>query len=176
MGEQNVTRFPPVGDGSDLAPTHTFYREEVQLANRNRGMPLEGLRYDVTPTGMHYLLVHFDIPHLDAAEWRLNVGGLVSRPLSLTLDDIRRRPAVPLTVTREAAGRAYGPGAPLRGVLQEASLNERAVELLFTGLDRGVQGDEVQYYQRSLAVDEATHEEVLLAYEMNGRPLETQHG
>jgi len=197
MGEQNVTRFPPVGDGSDLAPAHTFYREEVQLANRNRGMPLEGLRYDVTPTGMHYLLVHFDIPHVDAAEWRLNVGGLVSRPLSLTLDDIRRRPAVTLTVTMECAGNgraileprpvgqpwlleavgtADWTGTPLRGVLQEASLNERAVELLFTGLDRGVQGDEVQYYQRSLAVDEATRDEVLLAYEMNGRPLEPQHG
>src|SRR3989304_4783944 len=154
MGEQNVTRFPPVGDGSDLAPAHTFYREEVQLANRNRGMPLEGLRYDVTPTGMHYLLVHFDIPHLDAAEWRLNVGGRVSRPLSP----------------------AHWTGPPLRGVLQEANLNERAVELLFTGLDRGVQGDEVQDYQRSLAVDEATRDEVLLAYEMNGRPLEPQHG
>lgn len=197
MGEQNVTRFPPVGDGADLAPAHTFYREEVQLANRNRGMPLEGLRYDVTPTGMHYLLVHFDIPHVDAAEWRLNVGGLVSRPLSLTLDDIRRRPAVTLTVTMECAGNgraileprpvsqpwlleavgtADWTGTPLRGVLQEASLNERAVELLFTGLDRGVQGDEVQYYQRSLAVDEATRDEVLLAYEMNGRPLEPQHG
>src|SRR3972149_6023889 len=197
MGEQNVTRFPPVGDGAALAPAHTFYREEVQLANRNRGMPLEGLRYDVTPTGMHYLLVHFDIPHVDAAEWRLNVGGLVSRPLSLTLDDIRRRPAVTLTVTMECAGNgraileprpvsqpwllegvgtAHWTGTPLRGVLQEASLNERAVELLFTGLDRGVQGDEVQYYQRSLAVDEATRDEVLLAYEMNGRPLEPQHG
>ena len=193
MAERNVARFPPVGDGSDLAPTHTFYREEVQLANRNRGMPLEGLRYDVTPAGMHYLLVHFDIPHVDATQWRLDVGGLVSTPLSLTLDDIRRRPAVTLTVTMECAGNgraileprpvsqpwlleavgtAHWTGTPLRGVLQDAGLKERAVELLFAGLDRGVQGDEVQYYQRSLAVDEATRDEVLLAYEMNGRPLE----
>src|SRR3989304_8116134 len=159
MGEQNVTRFPPVGDGADLAPAHTFYREEVQLANRTRGMPLEGLRYDVTPTGLHYLLVHFDIPHLDAAEWRLNVGGLVSRPLSLTLDDIRRRPAVTLTVTMECAGNgraileprpvgqpwlleaggtAGWAGTPLRGVLQEANLNERAAGLLFPGLAPGL--------------------------------------
>jgi hypothetical protein len=41
--------------------------EELQLATRNRGMPLEALRYDITPTGLHYLLVHFDIPALDAA-------------------------------------------------------------------------------------------------------------
>jgi DMSO/TMAO reductase YedYZ molybdopterin-dependent catalytic subunit len=39
-----------------------------------------------------------------------------------------------------------------------------------------VQGDEVQVYQRSLTVEEAMREEVLLAYEMNGRPLEPQHG
>ena len=39
--------------------------EELQLAARNRGMPLEALRYDITPTGLHYLLVHFDIPAID---------------------------------------------------------------------------------------------------------------
>ncbi len=37
-------------------------------------MPLEALRYDLTPSGLHYLLVHFDIPALDPATWRLDVG------------------------------------------------------------------------------------------------------
>ena len=45
--------------------------EELQLAARNHGMPLEALRYDVTPVGLHYLLVHFDIPVVDASTWRL---------------------------------------------------------------------------------------------------------
>jgi hypothetical protein len=40
----------------------TFGIEEVQLAARNHGMPLEALRYDVTALGLHYLLIHFDIP------------------------------------------------------------------------------------------------------------------
>ena len=39
-----------------------FTKEEVLLSNRNHGMHLEGLQYEVTPTGMHYLLIHFDIP------------------------------------------------------------------------------------------------------------------
>ena len=39
-----------------------------------------------------------------------------------------------------------------------------------------MQGDEVQYYQRSLTIAEATREEVLLAYHMNGEPLQPQHG
>ena len=39
--------------------------EELQLSQRNHGMHLEGLRYDVTPAGMHYLLIHFDVPEAD---------------------------------------------------------------------------------------------------------------
>lgn len=189
--------FPTVGDGSGLGPDDSFYREEVQLAFRNRGMPLEGLRYPLTPTGLHYLLIHFDIPEVTATGWQLKVGGLVSRPLSLTLDDIKKRPATTIAVTMECAGngRAHASprpvgqpwlleaigtaewtGTPLRGILEEAGLAKEAVEILFTGLDRGVQGGELQYYQRSLSIDEATRPEALLAYEMNGRPLEPQHG
>ena len=192
-----VERFPTVAEGSTQAPGDTFYKEEIQLALRNRGMPLEGLRYPITPTGMHYLLVHFDIPEVNLKEWRMKVGGLVSKPMSLTLDDLKARPAITLAVTMECAGNgrallsprsisqpwlleaigtAEWTGTPLRGVLEEAGISSEAVEILFTGLDQGVQGDEVQYYQRSLSIDEASREEVLLAYQMNGEPLQPQHG
>jgi hypothetical protein len=40
-------------------------REELQLAARNHGMPLECLRYPVTPLGLHYLLIHYDVPAVD---------------------------------------------------------------------------------------------------------------
>ena len=63
--------------------------EELQLAARNRGMPLEALRYDVSPAGLHYLLIHFDIPAVDAATWRLKVGGRVRNPLELSLEQVR---------------------------------------------------------------------------------------
>ena len=89
-----ATRFHTVGDGTGLTTEDTFTREELQLASRNRGMPLEGLRYPVTPTGMHYLLVHFDIPDVDVASWRLEVGGLVTKPLSLSVEDLRTLPMV----------------------------------------------------------------------------------
>ena len=55
-------------------------------------------------------------------------------------------------------------------------VGEGAVEVLFRGLDRGVEGDEEQHYERSLPLAEALREEVLLAYEMNGEPLPPQHG
>ena len=71
-----------------------FSREEVGLANRNSGLPLEALRYDVTPAGMHFLLSHFDVPFVASAEdWRLEVGGRVRTPLSLSLAEMRQFPA-----------------------------------------------------------------------------------
>jgi DMSO/TMAO reductase YedYZ molybdopterin-dependent catalytic subunit len=50
------------------------------------------------------------------------------------------------------------------------------VEVLFTGLDRGVEGGEDQWFQRSLPLEVATAEEPLLAFELNGAPLPPQHG
>ncbi len=198
MAQQDVTRrFATVGDGSGLFSEDRFSREELQLALRNRGMPLEALRYPITPAGMHYLLVHFDIPFVEVQDWSLSIGGLVSQPLSLSLDEIRARPARTLAVTMECAGNgrallsprsisqpwlveaistAEWTGTPLKPLLQEAGVQDAAVEILFTGLDQGVQGEEVQYYQRSLSLADAMQDEVLLAYEMNGRPLEPQHG
>jgi len=183
---------------ADVAePGQGITTEELQLATRNRGMPLEALRYDITPVGMHYLLIHFDVPDVDPVGWRLRVGGLVRRPLELTLDAIRALPVTTLPVTMECAGNgrarleprplsqpwlveaigtAEWTGTPLAGVLGEAGVDDRAVELVFTGADRGVQGEVEQDYQRSLTPAEASRPEVLLAYAMNGRPLEPQHG
>ncbi len=181
--------------------THTsddkFYLSEVQLAFRNRGMPAEGLRLPITPTGMHYLLNHFDIPEVDTSTWQLTIDGHVKKPIRLDLEEINQRPSVTMPVTMECAGNgrafmkprpinqpwmreavstAEWTGTPLKGILEEAGLADEAVEVLFTGRDRGVQGDEDQYYQRSLRIENAMRDEVILAYEMNGTPLEPQHG
>jgi DMSO/TMAO reductase YedYZ molybdopterin-dependent catalytic subunit len=171
--------------------------EELQLAGRNRGMPLEALRYDITPTGLHYLLVHFDIPAVDPSTWRLRLDGLVDRPLELDLDDIRARPRRTVPVTLECAGNgrarlrprplsnpwlleaigtAEWTGTSLGPILDEAGLRDDAIELAFTGADRGFQGGAEMEYQRSLTIAEARRPEVLLAYEMNGAPLQPQHG
>ena len=86
--------------------------EELQLAARNHALPLEALRWDVTPIGLHYLLIHYDIPEVDPATWRLEVGGLVERPLELSLDDLRSRPSSELAVTMEFAGNGRVPIEP----------------------------------------------------------------
>jgi DMSO/TMAO reductase YedYZ molybdopterin-dependent catalytic subunit len=171
--------------------------EELQLAYRNRGMPLEALRHDITPTGLHYLLIHWDIPDADADAWRIEIGGAVARPRSLTLDSIRARPRRTLPVTMECAGNgrarltprplsapwlteaigtAEWTGTSLWPLLEETGIDDDAIEVVFRGTDRGLQGDEDQVYARSLTLADARRPEVMLAYEMNGRPLEPQHG
>ena len=78
--------------------------DELQLAVRNHSMPLEALQYPITPIGLHYPLTHFDIPRVDPAQWRLVIGGQVRNRLTLTLDEVKRRPAVTRAVTLECAG------------------------------------------------------------------------
>src|SRR5688572_21025120 len=78
--------------------------QELQLAARNHALPLEALRWDVTPIGLHYLLIHYDIPVVDPKSWRLEIDGLVERPVSLSIDDLRSRPALEVTSTMECAG------------------------------------------------------------------------
>ncbi len=174
-----------------------FRTEEVKLALRNPGMHLEGMRYPITPIGMHYLLIHFDIPLIDPADYELRVSGCVRNPLRLTLEGVKARPAVTMPVAMECAGNgrahlsprpisapwheeavgcAQWTGTPLGPILEEAGLLDDAVEIVFAGHDRGIDDGIEHDYERSLPVKEALREEVLLAYAMNEEPLPPQHG
>lgn len=178
-------------------PDEAISAEELQLAARNHGIPLEALRYDVTPAGLHYLLIHYDIPDVDPAAHVLTVDGAVERPLRLDLAALRELPRVTHRVTLECAGNgrallhprpvsqpwlveavgnAEWTGTPLAPLLRAAGLSGHAVDVVFTGADHGVERGVEQDYQRALPVADALREEVLLAYEMNGAPLLPQHG
>jgi DMSO/TMAO reductase YedYZ molybdopterin-dependent catalytic subunit len=76
----------------------------------------------------------------------------------------------------EAVGTARWTGVRLSSVLEEAGVAADAVDVVFSGLDRGIDGGIEQIYERSLSVDQALRPEVLLADEMNGAPLLPQHG
>ncbi|MFD3558661.1 sulfite oxidase [Streptomyces sp. NPDC058686] len=178
------------------APGEGITPDELALAARNHGLPLEALRYDVTPPGLHYVLVHYDIPAATADDWQLTVGGLVRMPLALDMAALRSLPAVTRRVTLECAGNgralltprpvsqpwlveavgtADWTGVPLRVLLDEAGVDEDAVEAVFTGADHGVERGVEQDYRRSLPVAVAAGD-VLVAYGMNGAPLPPQHG
>ena len=171
--------------------------DELRLAARNHAMPLEALRWPITPVGLHYLLVHYDVPLVDAGTWRLEIGGAVRTPRTLSLDELRARPTVEVIATMECAGNgralleprplsqpwlteaigtARWTGVALDALLEDAGPAETAVEVVFGGLDRGVEGGMEQRYERSLALDEALAAGAVLAFEMNGAPLPPQHG
>ena len=182
---------------TDQSPGLMVSMEELQLATRNHGMPLEALRYPVTPVGLHYLLIHYDIPDIDPTVWRLRIGGRVERPVELSLADLRAMPVTTRPLTMECAGNgrallsprpasqpwlveAVGTGewtgVALETVLTETGVRADTVEILFTGGDRGIEGGVEQHYERSLPVDVAMSAGALLAYDLNGVPLPPQHG
>lgn len=192
-----MERVSPSRPAGTLIASPDITPDELQLAVRNHSMPLEALRYAITPVGLHYLLIHFDIPVVEPATYELTVGGRVRKPLRMTLDQLQSSPARTLAVTLECAGNgrarlsprplsqpwlgeavgtAEWTGTPLAPILDEAELMDGAVEVVFTGLDRGVQGGVDQFYERSLPLAEARRDEVLLVYAINGQPLPPQHG
>ena len=185
MGSPRHTRRPPIAG--------RFTAEELALAARNRGMPLEALRHDVTPAGLHYLLIHFDIPDADESHWRLDITGL-AKARTLSVKELTALPAKTLRVTMECAGNgraqltprypsvpwieegvstAEWTGVPLHQVLE---LEARATEVVFHGADRGIDAGVEHHFARSLSRAQALDDDVLLAYAMNGAPLPPQHG
>lgn len=174
-----------------------FSRDELKQAARNHGMPLEGMRHDLTPAGMHYLLIHYDIPAVDAADHALEITGAVGNPLTLSIDDLKAMPGMTTAATMECAGNgrtlyetwpqsqpwineavgtAKWTGVPVTALLDAAGIADDAVEVVFTGLDRGIEGGEEQNYERSLTVKEIRRGDALIAHSMNEQPLLPQHG
>jgi DMSO/TMAO reductase YedYZ molybdopterin-dependent catalytic subunit len=168
---------------------------ELRLAARNHAIPVEAIRDEITPPGLHYVLIHYDIPAVEPDAFRLEITGAVETPLTLTLSAIRTRQHTSEPITfecagngrafleprplsqpwlSEAVGTAEWGGARLADLLDEAGPSSNATELLFTALDRGVEGGVMQTYERALPIAEAEH--ALVAYEMNGAPLPPQHG
>jgi len=187
----------PTGRARIAEPGEGIGLDELALATRNHGLPLEALRYDVTPPGLHYVLTHYDIPAIDPGSWRLELSGAVERPMSLGLADLTSRERVTARVLLECAGNGrarYEPrpvsqpwlleavgsaewtGTPLMPLLQEAGVSQDAVDVVFTGADHGVERGVEQDYARGLPLAEALRDDVLLVWAMNGQPLPPQHG
>jgi DMSO/TMAO reductase YedYZ molybdopterin-dependent catalytic subunit len=153
----------------------------------------------VMPNAHFYVRNHFQIPALDPSTWRLDVGGLVQRPLSLELRDLHNMPTHTMVVTLECAGNgrssldpavsgeqwqlgavstAEWSGVRLVDVLDRAGVGPDARELLFRGADNGpVDGRPGTIrFERSLTVGDARESGALLAWAMNGEAIPAQHG
>jgi DMSO/TMAO reductase YedYZ molybdopterin-dependent catalytic subunit len=148
----------------------------------------------ITPNQKFFRVVHYNKPlgpAIDEREWRLEVTGLVKRPLTFTLRDLKARPRHEVIFTLEcsgnrpqlahgAVGNATWAGTPLAPILQEAGVTDKGIEVVFIGSDIGeeeVRGIKMpQNFARSMSLADAMDPHHLLCYEMNGEPLPQPNG
>lgn len=166
----------------------------LERTPESRIIDIRTIRDRFTPSNQFFTTQHFGHPQVDLATYRLSVSGLVDRPLSLTLDELRAMPSRELVFGFECSGNR-GPvnglsgngrwrGVPLRAVLERAGVQANAREVVLLGADRGEVDVEFrgntfpveQQYGRSLARDIALSDEPLLAYSLNDEPLSTHQG
>jgi DMSO/TMAO reductase YedYZ molybdopterin-dependent catalytic subunit len=189
---------PPLPTPDRPPPSSTLFSyEETRLAFRNHGMHLELLDRDITPVASHFQLIHFDIPTIAERGYSVSLTGRVRNPLTLTLENLKRRTQVKQPSIMECAGNGrsfthprsiYVPwfqeaigvfeytGTPLKPILEEAGLLDDAVEVVFTGHDDGIDLGVHHHFERALPIDEAMLDGVILAWEANGQPLPPAHG
>ncbi len=114
-----------------------------------------------------------DFPSRKPADYKLTVTGLVDRDLSLTYDELRAMPAVQLTkdfqcVTGWRVPGVHWTGVRVRDLLARAGVRNGARALRFTSFDGT--------YTESLTMPQAMRDDVIVAYEMEGHALSTDHG
>jgi DMSO/TMAO reductase YedYZ molybdopterin-dependent catalytic subunit len=146
----------------------------------------------ITPNDQLYSVSHYGTPEVDPGKWQLEISGLVKKPKTLSFGDIKARKRKTVTATLECSGNSSNPGfmgaigniewtgTPLASLLEECHPLDRAIEAVFFGADEKVEKirdkDYLQNFARSLSLRDALRDDILLAYEMNGQPLEKGHG
>jgi DMSO/TMAO reductase YedYZ molybdopterin-dependent catalytic subunit len=148
----------------------------------------------VTPNDKFFSIAHFDRPVIDANAWKLEIDGLVNKPMALTLADLKARPRQEMVFTVECSGNdglpffnggignARWAGAPLAALLEEAGVKENGIEVVFWGTDAGdveVKDRDIKMHQnfaRSMSLAEAMSPNNILCYEMNGAELPAPNG
>jgi sulfite oxidase len=158
--------------------------------------PVEYLNTWLTPAQHFFVRNHMHEPsELNAEDWRLNVGGEVDKPFTLTLAEFSKLETHSVTNTLECAGNGrglYRPQVPgiqwvkgavgtarfsgprMRDVLQRAGVKSSGKHVMFRGLDE-VPG-KVPPFIRSIPIEKALDSDTLIATHMNGAPLTKHHG
>ncbi|WP_158717879.1 sulfite oxidase [Streptomyces sp. NRRL F-2664] len=163
----------------------------------NAQTPAAALAEPTTPAAALFVRDHFGIPEADPGRWRLRVGGAVATPLCVGHEELLALEHQELDVVLECAGngrslmrplppglpwsqRAVGcarfAGVPFLLLADRAGIDPAAVEILFTGADRGTVRGRGTPFARSLPLAVARHPDTLLATRMNGAPLTPEHG
>lgn len=159
--------------------------------------PWERLDSWITPNDKFFAIGHYNWPEIDAKTWRLEVAGLVGKPVSLSLSELKALPRQEVTCTIECSGsnglpfftsgigNARWAGTSLASILRAAQIKSDALEVVFFGTDKGeevLRKDtplETKFtgnFARSMSIDDAMNPANILCYEMNGAALPLAHG
>jgi len=187
--------FPVLAQGEMLVP-FTDLPDTITLERTpdRRIIDIRHIDGPLTPRDQFFTTQHYGHPDIDAAAFRLSVSGLVDRPVSLSLAELRSMPSTELVAGFECSGNrrplqglssnGRWTGVPLRAVLARAGVKAEARELVFFGADRGEEevdfrGQTIaveQQFGRSLSREKALSPEPLLAYALNGEALTRHQG
>ena len=149
----------------------------------------------ITPADQFFFIQHYDKPQVDKATWRLKLTGLVSKPAELTLAELQSMRSIEFVNGYECSGNSPRgmqglsscgrfTGVRLRDVLRRVGVDDKAREVVFFGADKGAE-DVVfrqntlkvqQQFARSITLENAMKPEPLLAWALNGQPLDRDHG
>jgi len=170
-----------------------------ELSQDCRATPLSRLLADRNEPGEHFLRSHHGIPQIAERDYALEVTGLVTRPIRWSLTDLRKLSHTTAHVTLECAGHrrteldppatgvpwalgavghARWAGGQLTDLLSIVRPLPEATHLVFHGCDLGdIAGyDAPQSFSRAVPLADPAIRETILAWEMNGRRLEPEHG
>ena len=172
----------------------------IRLSYRppNYESPLEYFRTPITPNDQFFVRYHLsDIPDVDAKTYKIAVGGDgANGQTEITLDDLKKMPAVEVVAVNQCSGNRRGlsnphvpgvewgygamgcarwKGARLKDVLDKVGLKKEAIEIAFNGAD-GPAYDKTPDFIKSIPVWRAIDESTIIAYEMNGQPLPHLNG
>lgn len=187
--------LPVLAQGETLVPfTDLPENFNPNPAPDRRLLDVRTIEGPFTPKDQFFTTQHYGHPKIDPAAYRLKVSGQVSKPLSLSLDDLRKIKNAELVAGFECSGNraplqglcgnGRWTGVPLKAVLDQAGLGPQAREVVFFGADRGEEEVEFrtskykveQQYGRSMTRDQLAAAEPFLAYALNGEPLTTHQG
>jgi DMSO/TMAO reductase YedYZ molybdopterin-dependent catalytic subunit len=187
--------LPVLAQGETVVPFLDFPERVITTpAPDRRIIDVRTIDGPFTPKDQWFTTQHYGHPKVDVATYRLQVSGLVDKPLSLSLDDLRKMGNTEFVAGFECSGNrgplqglssnARWTGVPLKTVLDKSGVKPQAREFVFFGADRGDEEVEwrtekfkvQQQFGRALNRDKALSAEPLVAYALNGEPLTVHQG
>src|SRR5215471_1321025 len=184
------TPLGPYGERSPYEKAVRFTRESKTPETGSSFTPLQDSVGILTPSSLHYERHHGGIPNIDPATHRLVIHGMVERPLSISVAEIKRLPSVSRILFLECGGnsgsewtaaggadaqRSHGllsgsewTGVPLSVLLEEAGVRPGASWVIAQGADAG-------RMERSIPLSKAM-DDILLAYGQNGEAIRPAQG